>query len=145
MVSFKNHIHEGGKEMARRKSIGIRSRLKGLISGQLLGKLARESGFVIRLRKIDPVKFFWTLVLGFATGRERQIAGMRRAFQASTGTRVVPSSFCDRFSPSLVRYPTKDIISIVLLSIYPLRDRRVLSLIRSRRFHGGFRSERRSD
>ena len=90
--------------MARRKSIGIRSRLKGLISSQLLGKLARESGFVKRLRKIDPVKFFWTLVLGFATGRERQIAGLRRAYQGSTGTHVVPSSFYDRFSPSLVTY-----------------------------------------
>ena len=90
--------------MTRRESIGTRSRLKGLISGQLLGKLAGESGFVKRLRKIDPVKFFWTLVLGFATGRERQIAGMRRAYHVSTGARVVPSSFYDRFSPSLVTY-----------------------------------------
>jgi putative transposase len=90
--------------MARRKSIGIRSRLKGLISGQLLTKLARESGFVKRLRAINPVDFFWTVVLGFATGRERQIAGMRRAYQASTGTSLVPSSFYDRFSPALVTY-----------------------------------------
>lgn len=90
--------------MARRQSIGIRSRLKGMISGQLLSRFARRSGFVKRLRKVDPVKFFWTVVLGFATGREREIAGMRRAYQASTGARLVPSSFYDRFSPSLVTY-----------------------------------------
>jgi hypothetical protein len=47
--------------MARRKSIGIRSRLKGLISGQLLGKLARESGYVKRIRKVDPVKLSWPM------------------------------------------------------------------------------------
>ena len=90
--------------MARQKSIGIRSRLKGLISSQLLWRQARRSGFVKRRRKIDPVQFFWTLVLGFGTGKERQIAGMRRAYQASSGARLVPSSFYDRFTPSLVMY-----------------------------------------
>ena len=90
--------------MARRKCIGIRSHLKDLISGPLLSKVARESGFMKRRRKIDPVKFFWTLVLGFATGRERQIAGMRRAYQASTGQSLVPSSFYDRFTPPLVKF-----------------------------------------
>ena len=90
--------------MARKKCIGIRSRLKELVSDHLLSRLARESGFMRRRRKIDPARFFWTLVLGFATGMERQIAGMRRAYQSSTGDSLVPSSFYDRFAPSLVRF-----------------------------------------
>ena len=90
--------------MARTKCIGIRSRLKGLLSGRTLVRLARETGFVKRQRKLDPVKFFWTLVLGFGTGGERQISGMRRAYQATTGASLVPSSFYDRFTPALVRY-----------------------------------------
>lgn len=90
--------------MARRKSIGIRERLKGLISDRQLRRLARESGFVKRERKVEAPSFFWTLVLGFATGRERRISGLRRAYGGSTGVTLVPSSFYDRFTPSLVDF-----------------------------------------
>ena len=46
--------------------------------------------------------FFLTLVLGFAPGKERQIAGVRLAYQARTGACLVTSSFHDRFTPSPV-------------------------------------------
>ena len=39
-----------------------------------------------RQRKIDPVSFFWTLVLGFGTGIERMIADLRRAYELATDT-----------------------------------------------------------
>jgi putative transposase len=90
--------------MARKKSIGIRSQLKDLVSDQHLSKAARETGFVKRLRKIHPAKFFWTLLLGFAVGGKRQIAGFRRAYESSTGDTLVPSSFYDRFTPALTKF-----------------------------------------
>ncbi|MEQ8234813.1 MAG: IS4 family transposase [Gammaproteobacteria bacterium] len=69
-----------------------------------LETLARESGMLCRRRKIDPVAMLWTLTLGFGTGSERSLAGLRRMYQRATGTALVPSAFYDRFTPELVRF-----------------------------------------
>lgn len=90
--------------MARRKSIAIRKQLTRLISFRQLHVLARRTGLVQRRRKVDPMALFWTLVLGFGGGRERTLAGLRRTYQKSTGTRLVPSAFYDRFTPSLAAF-----------------------------------------
>lgn len=90
--------------MARTKSIGIREELTSLVSTRRLNRLARETGLVQRQRKVKPMALFWTLVLGFALGGERSLAGLRRAYQKATGTRLVPSAFYDRFSESLVAF-----------------------------------------
>lgn len=87
--------------MARRKSIGIRQQLTSLLSARRLHALARKTGVLQRRRKVDPMALFWTIVLGFGAGRERSLAGMRRAYQQSTGTTLVPSAFYDRFTKSL--------------------------------------------
>ena len=87
--------------MARRQSIGIRQELTSLIPTRQLNRLARLSGLVRRRRKIDPMELFWTVVLGFGAGRARTLAGMRRAYQKSTGATLVPSAFYDRFTRSL--------------------------------------------
>ena len=87
--------------MARRQSIGIRQELTSLIPTRQLNRLARLSGLVRRRRKIDPMELFWTVVLGFGAGRARTLAGMRRAYQKSTGATLVPSAFYDRFTKSL--------------------------------------------
>jgi len=89
--------------MARRQSIGLRDRLTTFLPGALVRDVARETGFVKRARKIDPVAFVWTLVLGFSCGTERTIAGLRRAFELASGCAVVPSTFYDRFNEALVR------------------------------------------
>jgi hypothetical protein len=59
---------------------------------------------VRRRRKVDPSAMLWTLALGFGTGRERTLAGLRRMYQRATGTSLVPSAFYDRFTPELVRF-----------------------------------------
>lgn len=87
--------------MARRQSIGIRQELTSLIPTRRLNVLARLSGLVRRRRKIDPMELFWTVVLGFGAGRARTLAGLRRAYQKSTGATLVPSAFYDRFTKSL--------------------------------------------
>ena len=45
----------------------------------------------------------WTVLLGFGTGRERTLAGLRRTYERVTGKSLVPSSFYDRFSAELAR------------------------------------------
>jgi putative transposase len=87
--------------VARRQSIGIRAKLTSLISARRLNFLARLSGLVQRRRKVDPMALFWTIVLGYGTGRERTLAGLRRAYQRSTGATLVPSAFYDRFTKPL--------------------------------------------
>lgn len=87
--------------MARRQSIGIRQELTRLIPTRQLNRLAGLSGLVRRRRKIDPMELFWTVVLGFGAGHTRTLAGMRRAYQKSTGATLVPSAFYDRFTRSL--------------------------------------------
>jgi len=85
------------------QSIQIRDVLNRFVPRQRLEVLARETGAVRRDRKVGIVPLFWTLVLGFGVGRERTIAGLRRAFEKATGTTLVPSAFYDRFTEGLVR------------------------------------------
>lgn len=90
--------------MARQKSIGVRERLTTLIPPAHVRALAEEVGLVKRRRKVDPVALLWSLTLGFALGKERTIAGLRRAYEKATKTTLVPSAFYDRFTPVLVRF-----------------------------------------
>ena len=90
--------------MARDKFIGIRETLTSVLPRAELERLAFESGMVRRRRKVDPSAMVWTLALGFGTGRERTLAGLRRMYQRATGTSLAPSAFYDRFTPELVRF-----------------------------------------
>jgi len=90
--------------MADRQSTRVRETLKRMFSDQRLNALAKATGFVKRQRKVKPVAFFWTLVLGFGIGSARKISGLRRGYQRSTGTALVPSSFYDRFNTRLVAF-----------------------------------------
>jgi len=89
--------------MARVKCIGIRETLTSLLPKGELKRLARESGAMQRRRKVDPSAMFWCVVLGFGTGAERTLAGLRRSYERATGKSLVPSSFYDRFTPGLAR------------------------------------------
>jgi putative transposase len=92
----------GGEPVAQRKSIPIRTILRNLFPTGLLLDLARSSGAVQRARKVNIVEFFWTLVLGFALGRERTLSGLRRVYEKTTGKKIEESSFYDRFTDGLV-------------------------------------------
>lgn len=84
--------------MTRVKSIPIRETLRQLFPTAFLVALARSSGAVRRLRKVDPAALFWTVVLGFGVGQQRTLASLRRAYEKTTGQRVEESSFYDRFN-----------------------------------------------
>jgi putative transposase len=90
--------------VARCKSIGIGETLTSFLPRPVLECLARASGMMQRRRKVDPLAMLWTLALGFGSGGERTLAGLRRVYQRTTGTSLVPSAFYDRFTPELVRF-----------------------------------------
>jgi IS4 transposase len=66
-------------------------------------RIADEVGLTKRRRKVQVHALFWSLVLGFGTGRERTIASLRRAYERATGCQLVPSAFYDRFTGPLVK------------------------------------------
>lgn len=107
--------------MAQAHSIDIRRVLNRLIPKSRLEELALETGAWTRKRKVGIVPFFWTLVLGFATGNERTLAGLRRAFGKASGRTVVASAFYDRFSKGLVVL-LKTVLSDVMTKMEPELD-----------------------
>jgi len=90
--------------VARQQTTDLRSTLTRILPASLVTRIASETGAFRRIRKIRIAEFFWTLVLGFGTGTERTIAGLRRAFEQASGTRVVASAFYDRFSTGVVAW-----------------------------------------
>ncbi len=87
--------------MTRHRDSQIRREATSLISPRRIRAVARELGAVRRRRKVDVVALVYSLVLGFATGDWRTLAGLRRAYERVTGTCLAPSAFYDRFTLQL--------------------------------------------
>lgn len=88
--------------MAKREDTSVRDSLTRLLPPVRIRRLAVETGTLKRRRKVDVAAFVYSLVLGFAAGGERTIAGLRRTFERATGTSLVPSAFYGRFTAPLV-------------------------------------------
>src|SRR5487761_1914487 len=89
--------------MARPKRVAIRGTLRKLFPAWQLREWAREQGAVERLRKVDPAALFWSVVLGFGSGRKRTLAGLRRAYEKATRQRIEESSFYGHFNAGFVK------------------------------------------
>ena len=76
--------------MAQLKDKEVEGALCHLFPSPWLKEQARQTGMVKRERKINPVAFFWTLLLGFGIGKERDLASLRRAYESATGTILEP-------------------------------------------------------
>jgi putative transposase len=57
--------------------------------------IAQETGFIQRQRKIDPVIFFWVIVLGFGVNFLRTIRGLKRKYENESNIEITISSFND--------------------------------------------------
>jgi IS4 transposase len=84
--------------MTQSKPIPLRETLRKLFPTAYLTELARKTGAFKRLRQVQPADLFWAVVLGFGVGSVRTLAGLRRAYERSTGQRIEESSFYDRFN-----------------------------------------------
>lgn len=80
--------------MAATQRSSIPAELRSLFPTRWLNSAARESGLVVRRRKVAPAALFWTLVLGFAVGHGRSLASP--VLPPGDGVGLVPSSFYDR-------------------------------------------------
>jgi putative transposase len=107
--------------MAHDHSNEIRRLLSSVISPSELERTAREEGFILRARKVDPVAFFWTLVLGFGAGSEKSLASLRRCYALHAGTTLVPSAFYDRFTPALAQWLQRILLEVLQKTAGPAR------------------------
>ena len=107
--------------MARRKRIGLREALTSLLPRRQLNKLAAQAGLQKRQRKVRAHALFWTLVLGFGTGRDRTLASLRRAYKLAGGGRLAPSAFYARFTTALVRWLKKVLGVLIERAAEPVR------------------------
>lgn len=89
--------------MARGRSSDIRREMRKVIPEALVNELARETGAVRRQRQVRIYDLVWVLVLGFAVGRKRSLAGLRRRYERTTRQTIEESSFYGRFTPGLAK------------------------------------------
>ncbi len=89
--------------MASPKSIDTRKTLRKLFPSRWVKVAAVETGAVVRRRKVEPTVLFWTVVLGFGSGRQRTLAGLRRAYERASGQCLEESSFYQRFNTGFTK------------------------------------------
>jgi len=82
----------------------IEKELNTLFSPEWLRETAKETGFIKRIRKINPVLMFWVLVLGFGVQLQRTLASLRRLYEERGKVSISRGSFYERFSPELVEF-----------------------------------------
>lgn len=82
----------------------IEEELTTLFSPEFLRKTAKETGFIKRDRKINPVLMFWSLTLGFGVQLQRTLASLRRLYEEKGKIHISRSSYYDRFTPELVKF-----------------------------------------
>ena len=76
-----------------------------LYPSEVLTRLAEESGFIRRYRKVDPVAFFWAVTLEAGLYLQRSPDQLRHVYnERDTKPLHSYASFYDRFTPELVDF-----------------------------------------
>lgn len=90
------------KRYQSEKTTVIEEELNNIFSAKFLEKTAKETGFIKRKRKINPLVMFWTLTMGFSGELDRSFASLQRLYENYANIKISRSSFYDRFTPELV-------------------------------------------
>lgn len=88
--------------MATDQSTDFCSYLKLFLPSTLIAKLAKHHAFYQRERKIHPVFFVWTLILGFSVTPKRSLTALRRHYQRIARISLSSAAFYNRFGPPLL-------------------------------------------
>lgn len=83
----------------------VEQALERLLPAETIATFARETGFVRRERKVDPVAFLWVLVLHFGVRLERRLAALKKGYDeiAQLPTLSYPGYYL-RFTPELSKF-----------------------------------------
>jgi putative transposase len=76
-----------------------------LFPPRVIQRIARESGFVRRYRKLDPVAFLYTLAFETGPQLQRTVEALRHAYNRRAPDPILSmGGFHDRFTPELVEF-----------------------------------------
>ncbi len=78
--------------------------LRQMFPEEFLRNFAKKTGFIKRIRKIDPVTFFWVLTLGFGVDFLRSIRALERRYEVEANIDLRDGALYDRFKPELVEF-----------------------------------------
>lgn len=78
--------------------------LGALFPQETIERIAVETGFTKRHRKVEPYIFFWSVVLGFGVQLQRTLESLRRGYGEMAGISISQSSWHDRFNPETVKF-----------------------------------------
>jgi IS4 transposase len=78
--------------------------LREMFPEEWLRQTAKETGLIVRERKIDPVIIFWVLTLGFGVRLQRTLASLKRDYEKESNKTISDSSWYYRFTPELVEF-----------------------------------------
>lgn len=78
--------------------------LREMFPEEWLRQTAKDTGLIIRERKIDPVVIFWVLTLGFGVRLQRTLASLKREYETEANKTISDSSWYYRFTPELVEF-----------------------------------------
>ena len=83
----------------------LQDTLLELFPSEVLQRIAEETGFIQRHRKVDPVAFFWAVTLEAGVYLQRSLEQLRFAYNQKAPKPLFSySSFYDRFTPELVEF-----------------------------------------
>ncbi|AKJ37593.1 transposase [Methanosarcina barkeri CM1] len=78
--------------------------LREMFPEEWLRQTAKETGLIVRERKIDPVIIFWVLTLSFGVRLQRTLASLKREYETESQKTISDSSWYYRFTPELVEF-----------------------------------------
>jgi putative transposase len=67
--------------MSPRPSPTLEDSLREIFPEEWLRQTARETGLIVRERKIDPVIIIWVLTLSFGVRLQRTLASLKREYE----------------------------------------------------------------
>ena len=82
----------------------VEEALARLLPSEKIVEFARETGFVKRERKIQPVAFLWTLVLDFGVELHRHLQELKERYVLRTRLTLSYPGFYLRFTPELSKF-----------------------------------------
>lgn len=83
----------------------LQDTLLELFPSEVLQRIAEETGFVRRHRKVDPVAFFWTITLEAGVYLQGSLEQLRFVYNQKAPKPLYSyASFYDRFTPELVEF-----------------------------------------
>ncbi len=78
--------------------------LREMFPEEWLKQTAKETGLIVRERKIDPVIIFWVLTLSFGVRLQRTLANLKREYEKKANKTLSDSIWYYRFTPELVEF-----------------------------------------